>query len=182
MADQKKPNIVMILSDDVGAWNISAYHRGMMGGRRPTSTGSPVKVRCSPTITAAVLHSRPLGVHHRSDPVPHRPAEGWFSRGQAGHPGQDPTIAEFSNRWATPQPDRQEPSRRPQRISAHRPRLRRVLRHPLPPQRHGGARRRGLPEDPAVPARFGPRNIVDTSPPTSTTRPKTRAGAGSASR
>ncbi|HXQ07612.1 MAG TPA: hypothetical protein VN831_23050 [Bradyrhizobium sp.] len=28
----KKPNIVMIMGDDVGMWNISAYHRGMMGG------------------------------------------------------------------------------------------------------------------------------------------------------
>jgi hypothetical protein len=32
-AQQKKPNIVVIMSDDVGIWNISAYHRGMMGGR-----------------------------------------------------------------------------------------------------------------------------------------------------
>jgi len=34
-AQQKKPNIVVIMSDDVGIWNISAYHRGMMGGRTP---------------------------------------------------------------------------------------------------------------------------------------------------
>jgi len=32
-AEQKKPNIVVIMADDVGIWNISAYHRGMMGGR-----------------------------------------------------------------------------------------------------------------------------------------------------
>jgi arylsulfatase A-like enzyme len=31
----KKPNIVMIMGDDVGTWNISAFHRGMMGGRTP---------------------------------------------------------------------------------------------------------------------------------------------------
>src|SRR5881628_3354486 len=30
-----KPNIVMIMADDVGIWNISAYHRGMMGGSTP---------------------------------------------------------------------------------------------------------------------------------------------------
>ena len=36
-----KPNIVMIMADDVGIWNISAYHRGMMGGSTPTSTASP---------------------------------------------------------------------------------------------------------------------------------------------
>ncbi len=31
----KKPNILIIMSDDIGVWNISAYHRGMMGGRTP---------------------------------------------------------------------------------------------------------------------------------------------------
>lgn len=29
------PNILVIMTDDVGIWNISAYHRGMMGGRTP---------------------------------------------------------------------------------------------------------------------------------------------------
>ena len=31
----KPPNILVIMTDDVGIWNISAYHRGMMGGRTP---------------------------------------------------------------------------------------------------------------------------------------------------
>ena len=31
----RKPNIVVIMSDDVGTWNIGAYHRGMMAGRTP---------------------------------------------------------------------------------------------------------------------------------------------------
>ena len=31
----QKPNIVVIMSDDVGTWNIGAYHRGMMAGRTP---------------------------------------------------------------------------------------------------------------------------------------------------
>jgi hypothetical protein len=31
----KQPNIPVIMTDDVGIWNISAYHRGMMGGRTP---------------------------------------------------------------------------------------------------------------------------------------------------
>jgi arylsulfatase A-like enzyme len=30
-----KPNIVVIMGDDVGIWNISAYNRGMMGGSTP---------------------------------------------------------------------------------------------------------------------------------------------------
>jgi arylsulfatase A-like enzyme len=32
---QQRPNIVVIMGDDVGVWNISAYHRGMMGGSTP---------------------------------------------------------------------------------------------------------------------------------------------------
>jgi arylsulfatase A-like enzyme len=34
-ADAKKPNIVVIMGDDIGIWNIGAYHRGMMAGRTP---------------------------------------------------------------------------------------------------------------------------------------------------
>jgi arylsulfatase A-like enzyme len=34
-ADARKPNILIIWGDDVGMWNISAYHRGMMGGTTP---------------------------------------------------------------------------------------------------------------------------------------------------
>ena len=30
-----KPNILVIFGDDIGMYNISAYHRGMMGGRTP---------------------------------------------------------------------------------------------------------------------------------------------------
>jgi arylsulfatase A-like enzyme len=31
----KQPNIVAIMADDIGIWNIGAYHRGMMAGRTP---------------------------------------------------------------------------------------------------------------------------------------------------
>src|SRR5512134_4164863 len=34
-AQQQKPNILVIMADDVGYWNISAYNRGMMGYRTP---------------------------------------------------------------------------------------------------------------------------------------------------
>jgi arylsulfatase A-like enzyme len=34
-AEQKRPNIVVIMGDDVGIWNIGAYSRGMMAGRTP---------------------------------------------------------------------------------------------------------------------------------------------------
>jgi arylsulfatase A-like enzyme len=32
---QPKPNIVVIMGDDIGMWNIGAYHRGLMAGRTP---------------------------------------------------------------------------------------------------------------------------------------------------
>src|SRR5258708_28839625 len=35
----KKPNIIMIMADNVGIWNISAYQRGMMGGSTPNIDG-----------------------------------------------------------------------------------------------------------------------------------------------
>ena len=34
-AQEKKPNIVVIMGDDIGMWNIGAYHRGLMAGRTP---------------------------------------------------------------------------------------------------------------------------------------------------
>lgn len=32
---QQRPNILVIMGDDIGMWNIGAYHRGMMAGRTP---------------------------------------------------------------------------------------------------------------------------------------------------
>jgi arylsulfatase len=34
-AQQQKPNIIVIMGDDIGIWNIGAYHQGMMAGRTP---------------------------------------------------------------------------------------------------------------------------------------------------
>jgi arylsulfatase len=34
-SSQNKPNIVVIMGDDIGMWNIGAYHRGLMAGRTP---------------------------------------------------------------------------------------------------------------------------------------------------
>jgi arylsulfatase len=35
MAQQQKPNILVIMGDDVGWFNIAAYHRGVMSGKTP---------------------------------------------------------------------------------------------------------------------------------------------------
>ena len=34
-AQEKKPNILVIMGDDVGWFNIGAYHRGIMSGKTP---------------------------------------------------------------------------------------------------------------------------------------------------
>jgi len=34
-AEGDKPNVVFIMGDDIGMWNIGAYHRGLMAGRTP---------------------------------------------------------------------------------------------------------------------------------------------------
>ena len=35
LAQEAKPNILVIMGDDIGYWNISAYNRGQMGYRTP---------------------------------------------------------------------------------------------------------------------------------------------------
>jgi arylsulfatase A-like enzyme len=35
VAAQQKPNIIVIMGDDIGIWNIGAYSRGMMAGKTP---------------------------------------------------------------------------------------------------------------------------------------------------
>ncbi|MGD8817759.1 MAG: arylsulfatase [Acidobacteriota bacterium] len=35
VAQDNQPNIIMIMGDDIGMWNIGAYHRGLMAGRTP---------------------------------------------------------------------------------------------------------------------------------------------------
>jgi len=43
-ASAKKPNILVIMGDDVGWFNIGVYHRGVMSGeRRRTSTNWPTR-------------------------------------------------------------------------------------------------------------------------------------------
>ena len=35
MAKPTKPNILVIWGDDIGIWNLSCYHRGLLGVRTP---------------------------------------------------------------------------------------------------------------------------------------------------
>jgi arylsulfatase A-like enzyme len=46
MMATEQPNVLLVLADDVGWFDVGAYHRGIMGAARPISTGSRPRVRC----------------------------------------------------------------------------------------------------------------------------------------
>src|SRR6058998_1734680 len=91
---QPKPNIVVIMGDDIGIWNIGAYHRGMMAGRTPNLdklaaegmlfTDSYAEASCTAGRAAFVTGELPIRT-------------GMTTVGQAGSPvglpAQAPTIA-----------------------------------------------------------------------------------------
>lgn len=49
----RKPNILMIMGDDIGWFNPSIYHRGMMGYRTPNIDRIGNEGRCLPTGMAS---------------------------------------------------------------------------------------------------------------------------------
>ena len=72
-AQQKKPNIVVIMGDDIGIWNIGAYHRGMMAGpdaepRQARRRGHAVHR----LLRRGELHGGTRRLHHRRAADPHR--------------------------------------------------------------------------------------------------------------
>jgi hypothetical protein len=47
---QQRPNIVMIMGDDIGMWNIGAYHHGIMAGRTPNIDQLAVRAQASASV------------------------------------------------------------------------------------------------------------------------------------
>ena len=99
----KPPNILVIMTDDVGIWNISAYHRGMMGGRTPNIDRIAKEgalftdYYAQQSCTAGTSR-----VYSWTDAVPYRSAEGRPARrqaGPAGHRPDDRSAPQAS--WAT---------------------------------------------------------------------------------
>ena len=68
-----KPNIVVIMADDIGIWNIGAYHRGMMAGRTPNLDKLAAEgMLFTDYYGEASCTAGRCGVHHRRAPDPHR--------------------------------------------------------------------------------------------------------------
>ncbi len=89
-ADAKPPNIIVILADDVGLWNVSAYHRGMMGGRTPNIDRIASEGALFTDYYAQQSCTAGRAAFIPARPVPHRAAEGRPARGQAGLAGHGP--------------------------------------------------------------------------------------------
>jgi arylsulfatase len=95
-ATGKKPNILVIFGDDIGPWNVSAAHRGMMGGRTPNIdrianegamfTDAYAQQSCTAGRAAFILGQHPFRT-------------GLLTIGMPGSPHgineDDPTIAEI---------------------------------------------------------------------------------------
>jgi arylsulfatase A-like enzyme len=95
-AADKKPNIVVIMADDVGVMNISAYHHGMMGGRTPNIdrianegalfTDYYAQQSCTAGRAAFILGQHPVRTGLLTVGLPGSPL---------GLQKEDPTIAEL---------------------------------------------------------------------------------------
>jgi arylsulfatase len=163
-AQGKKPNIIVIMADDVGIWNISAYHRGMMGGRTPNidriaSEGALFtdyygQQSCTAGRAAFILGQTPFRTGLLKVGMP---------AAKQGLQDKDPTIAEFLKPlgYATAQIGKNHLGDRNEYL----------------PTVHGFDEFYGIlyhlnameepyqgdyPKTAAFKERFGPRNIVDT--------------------
>ena len=156
-------NILFIMGDDIGWFNVSAYNMGIMGYRTPNidRIGKEGAVftdwygqqSCTAGRAAFITGQSPIRTGLTKVGLP---------GAELGLGPLDPTVADVMKiARLRHRPVRQEPPRRPQRASADGARLRRVLRQPLSPQRRGGAGESRLSEGPATSAsKFGPRGVL----------------------
>ena len=81
-----KPNILVILGDDIGTTNVSAYSDGLMGYETPNIDRIANEgIRFLHYYGEQSLHRRPRGVPHRPARHPHRPDQGRLPRRADGH-------------------------------------------------------------------------------------------------
>ena len=91
-----RPNILIIWGDDVGMWNVSAYHRGMMGGSTPNIDRIAnegmifmdhyAQASCTAGRAAFITGQYPIRVGLATVGLPGSPL---------GLQKEDPTLAEF---------------------------------------------------------------------------------------
>ena len=139
-AREKKPNILVIWGDDIGISNLSCYSHGLMGYQTPNIdrlakegmmfTDSYGEQSCTAGRSSFITGQSVYRTGLSKVGVPASPI---------GLQAEDPTIAELLKPlgYATGQFGKNHLGDRDEYLPT--PRLRRVLRQPLPPQRRGGA-------------------------------------------
>ena len=136
----KKPNILVLFGDDIGVWNVSTYNRGMMGYRTPNIdriakegaifTDAYAQQSCTAGRAAFITGQSPVRTGLLKVGLPGAP-EGLKRPIHHRQPAQGTGVRDRAVREESPG--------RSQRVYPDGPRLRRVLRQPLSPQRRRGA-------------------------------------------
>ena len=173
---QTQPNILIIWGDDIGWFNISAYNHGIMGYRTPNidriaSEGCMFtdwygQQSCTAGRAAFITGQSPIRTGLTKVGLPGR---GPGPPARRPDDRRSPQAARLRHR-----PVRQESPGRPRRVPAHRARLRRVLRQPLPPERGRGAGKPGLSERPRTSRRSLVRAAFSTPGPSRTARRRSK--------
>ncbi len=182
-AQQKKPNIVVIMGDDIGIWNIGAYHRGHDVGpdaqpRQDRRRGHAVHR----LLRRGELHGGTGELHYRRAADPHRHDHRRPGRRDHRHAGAGGDYCDgVEVDGLRHRPVRQEPPRRSQRVPAHGARVRRIHGLSLSPRCDGGSLPSELSAE-AQEARWVRATWCIRSRPARTTPPWIRAGARSANR
>src|SRR5208337_4766381 len=138
-AQEKKPNILVIMGDDIGWFNIGAYHRGIMSGKTPNldKLASEGMLFTDYYAEASCTAGR---ANFITGEIPLR--TGLTTVGQAGAdvglPAQAVTLATVLKAQGYETFQYGKNHLRPEQISAVCARLRRVLRLPLSSGRHVG--------------------------------------------
>ena len=158
-AQEKKPNILFIMGDDIGWMQPSIYHRGLMVGETPNidrigQRGRDVhglRRHAELHVRAQRLLHRHVSAAHRHDPAA---AAGQPVLPATRHPGarQVPARSRLHHRRV-----RQEPPGRPHRGAADGAWLPGVLGLPVPPGRDAAGE---LPRHQQEPDRAGHRAAV----------------------
>ena len=188
MPKTDKPNILVIWGDDIGIANLSCYSHGLMGYHTPNIdriakegmlfTDSYGEQSCTAGRSSFITGQSVYRTGLSKVGIPGAPIG---MNEKTRHHRRMPQESGLRDR-----PVRQEPSRRSQLDAADQPRLRRVLRQSLSPQRRGRAgtgrlsEREGFPE--LQENLRAARSHALPSRRTLTIRPSSRAGARSASR
>ena len=179
MAKTDKPNILVIMGDDIGWFNPSCYNSGIMGYQTPNIdriaqgrrafTDWYGQQSCTAGRAAFITGQSPIRTGLTKVGLP---------GADLGLQAEDPSVADFMKNlgYATGQFGKNHLGR-PRRVPADGPRLRRVLRQPLSPQRRGRAGEPRLPEGPAVQRRSSARAACSSASTTARSGRRSRTPA-----